>query len=297
MSDGAIYPALLEENSPQVIPELEFDELGFSRSIIKDGEAALEGNDLLITFKVDNGSAEYGKIRFVDHFAQTGEESRLEYVHFEKGAYFHGYNLGEADQDEALVDEDGKRFYIADIPNDTTPFPEDGVYEVSRSLVGTECKDLIASSGIGGSELMGHGGNDLLFANGKHDTVGGGAGDDLIVLDSECETQTVSFSAAELGVDWVVNFGKEDVMDFGLGKSFEGDFSKVISDIDSYSLSLSDGNESLTFLFVQEGENTLLYNAVNGDVNNDAELVLMAHFSDLQASSLCSDNFAASFIA
>ena len=186
---------------------------------LKEFSAYREGNELHIELEhcaqIEGGDARYGyEVHVEGQFADAGQG--VEFIHFEKGTTFAGYDLGQS-----LLDDD--TYVPCDAAPDAGPsfFQEHGVYRVSSAaatangdaLNGTNCKDLIVGSAKFAEQINGGAGNDLLFAKSDDDcppaggdTVRGGSGDDLIVLQGEGHTVVLETTAAGNGVDTVVGF-------------------------------------------------------------------------------------------
>lgn len=156
-----------------------------------------------------------------DQFATPPEgepSAAVEFVHFAQGTTYARYDLGGSQIEDDTWSCEGEYPY----------FQDHGVYLVSTekasadgdSVNGTACNDVVVGSSEFKEIISGGAGNDLLFSQGTGDTLVGGAGDDLIVLDEEdhehdhkrdhCEQTTVQFEAAATnGLDTVVGFDEE----------------------------------------------------------------------------------------
>jgi len=178
----------------------------------------------------------------------------VEYIHFQQGTTYGRYDLGGVD--EVDVTSDCPELY---------PYPyfqDHGVYLLSTDvatadyevLEGTVCNDVIVGSGKYAELLDGGNGKDLLFAQ-AGDTVSGGAGNDLIVIDDsdhhhehddECEVEgiTIQFSsAATNGTDTVVGADEHTVIE--LQSSVNSFADEVL---------LSEGSENVLVLQVEKKE-------------------------------------------
>ena len=248
---------------------------------LKEFSAYREGNELHIELEhcaqIEGGDANrYGyQVHVAGQFADAGQG--VEFIHFEKGTTFAGYDLGQS-----LLDDD--TYVPCDAAPDAGPsfFQEHGVYRVSSAaatangdaLNGTNCKDLIVGSKLFSEEINGGGGNDLLFAKSytqrvlldhhddrcdeegdvdshyQHvlvgaDTVRGGAGDDLIVLQGKGHTVVLEADLSTNGVDTIVGFDEDSVLMVGENL-----------------LSLDSLSEGFVLQSVEDGLSNLLYNDV-----------------------------------
>jgi len=280
----------------------EFDDWQVEPTELKDLEAYREGGKLEIEFEyclpVEGGEPDhFGYQIYVDgQFDGSGQG--VEFIHFEKGTTFAGYDLGES-----IVADD--TYVPCDANPDAGPsfFQEHGVYRVISAaatadgvaLNGTNCKDLIVGSSQFAEQINGGGGNDLLFAKSETqrvqldhhdercdeegddshyqhvligaDTVRGGAGDDLIVLQGKGHTVALESTAADNGIDTIVGFSDEAQLTIG-GEVVTIDWS--VFDPTS-SLSLGDKTYSWE---VDGADLNLFYGAGEGKM-------LMAHFVEL----------------
>ena len=142
----------------------------------------------------------------------------VEFVHFEQGTTYARYDLGGSQMQDDTWSCEGDYPY----------FQDHGVYLLSTekasadggTVNGTACNDVVVGSSEFKEIISGGAGKDLLFSQGTGDTLVGGAGDDLIVLDEEdhehdhkrdhCEQTTVQIeTAATNGLDTVVGFDEE----------------------------------------------------------------------------------------
>lgn len=142
----------------------------------------------------------------------------VEFVHFEQGTTYARYDLGGSEMEDDTWSCEGESPY----------FQDHGVYLLSTerasadgdTVNGTSCNDVVVGSSEFKEVISGGAGNDLLFSQGTGDTLVGGTGDDLIVLDEEdhehdhkrdhCEQTTVQFeTAATNGLDTIVGFDEE----------------------------------------------------------------------------------------
>lgn len=142
----------------------------------------------------------------------------VEFVHFEQGTTYARYDLGGSQMQDDTWSCEGDYPY----------FQDHGVYLLSTekasadggTVNGTACNDVVVGSSEFKEIISGGAGKDLLFSQGTGDTLVGGSGDDLIVLDEEdhehdhkrdhCEQTTVQFeTAATNGLDTVVGFDEE----------------------------------------------------------------------------------------
>jgi len=217
------------------------------------------------------GANHYGyQVHVEGQFADAGQG--VEFIHFEKGTTFAGYDLGQS-----LLDDD--TYVPCDAAPDAGPsfFQEHGVYRVSSAaatangdaLNGTNCKDLIVGSEEFEEQINGGAGNDLLFAKSEDhcpptggDTVRGGSGDDLIVLQGEGHTVVLETTAAGNGVDTVVGFDYHSALKIGDApvdidwKSLESGSATPLSLFDgAYSLEVNGADLEL---FAGFGESKLL---------------------------------------
>jgi hypothetical protein len=187
--------------------------LDFSRSVVPGVEDVPDtpdtpdtlGNDLNaeIYFYNANPTLE-AEITIVDQFA--GVDTKVEYVEFAEGMTYKGYELHVANElaTPGAPDEDG-------VYHLTTAVDVDG------NLVATHCNDLLADStlkGQAGEVLAGLDGNDLIFSHGYGDTLIGGAGNDLLVIDGDATI--VLTASADNGTDTIVGFGEDSVIDLGM---------------------------------------------------------------------------------
>ena len=237
----------------------EFDDWLVEPTELKHLEAYREGGKLEIEFEyclpVEGGEPDhFGYQIYVDgQFDGSGQG--VEFIHFEKGTTYAGYDLGES-----LVADDA--YVPCDVDPNAGPsfFQEHGVYRVSNAaatadgdaLNGTNCKDLIVGSELFAELINGGAGNDLLFAKsddsclkGGRDTVVGGAGDDLIILQGSGHTVVLEADLSTNGVDTIVGFDEDSVLMVGENL-----------------LSLDSLSEGFVLQSVEDGLSNLLYNDV-----------------------------------
>jgi len=237
----------------------EFDDWLVEPTELKHLEAYREGGKLEIEFEyclpVEGGEPDhFGYQIYVDgQFDGSGQG--VEFIHFEKGTTYAGYDLGES-----LVADDA--YVPCDVDPNAGPsfFQEHGVYRVSNAaatadgdaLNGTNCKDLIVGSELFAELINGGAGNDLLFAKsddsclkGGGDTVVGGAGDDLIILQGSGHTVVLEADLSTNGVDTIVGFDEDSVLMVGENL-----------------LSLDSLSEGFVLQSVEDGLSNLLYNDV-----------------------------------
>ena len=177
-------------------------------------------------------------------------DGTVEYVKFSEQATFKGYILN-ADDFTGLGES------------------EAGVYNLLTGTDGTHCQDVLVSSTDSKDSLTGHEGKDLLFAYGNDDTLNGGTGNDLIVLDAEsCRTAVVLTESGADNFDTVVNFNESSTVHLnGFVISFDDEHhdDNVIANIDESELSEFLKNADLPSSF---------YLITNDDV--DAEGTILA---------------------
>ncbi|WP_283805466.1 tandem-95 repeat protein [Tardiphaga sp. OK246] len=127
------------------------------------------GNNLTITFDDANNSS--STFNVANHF----NNRPVEYLNFDGGATYDGYDLGN------------------------------GTYNISTGLTGGTGNDIIA--GTSSSEtLTGGAGNDLLFGSGNSDVLIGGTGRDLLVGGSDSDTFRWLSGDADGSLDVIADF-------------------------------------------------------------------------------------------
>jgi len=198
------------------------------RGALHSLEMARHGDSLKIEIEGE-GDAEYNVTVYGQYQPDSDPDVSVEYIHFQKegeGTTYGRYDLGGVDESDVT----------SDCPElDPYPYFQDhGVYLLStaaatddgQTLQGTVCNDVIVGSGKYAELLDGGKGKDLLFAQ-VGDTVSGGAGNDLIVIDDndhdhdhdhddDCDVEgvTIQFgSAATNGVDTVVGADEHTFID------------------------------------------------------------------------------------
>lgn len=222
-------------------------------------QTSKDGDHLVLDIEVPSGQeghhseVEY-QITVNNHFVASKEgelETSMEFVHFQQGTTYAGYDLGGKDQanDTSTCET-----------QDPYPFFQDhGVYLLSNAaatadgetLEGTVCNDVLVGSNEFGEMLSAGKGNDLLFAQSQHDTVSGGEGDDLIVLSQESgehrhdehgsrDGSLIQFLDADInGLDTIVGFEKNTRIELqSEDTSFTDEANLVIDENDATTLNL-----------------------------------------------------------
>ena len=183
---------------------IDFDRIQFSgklKTLEMFRKNDVENENDALYMKVKGAANDKVHISVDNHF----DGDAMEFVHFQKETSLARYDLGGSNAaDETWASEEATYPY----------FQDHGVYLIStekaaadgETVSGTVCNDVVVGS-YGFKELLyGDQGNDLLFSKGDGDTVRGGAGDDLIVLDDEDDTLVMFETASTNGFDTIVGF-------------------------------------------------------------------------------------------
>lgn len=194
---------------------IDFDGLDQTGVALHDLEMSRHGDQLHIEIEGADGLEMHLSVENQFVTPVEGEPGQVvEFVHFEQGTTYARYDLGGSEMVDDTWSCEGEYPY----------FQDHGVYLLSTerasadgdTVNGTVCNDVVVGSSEFKEVISGGAGNDLLFSQGNGDTVVGGTGDDLIVLDSEdhdhdhCEQTTVEFeTAATNGLDTIVGFDEE----------------------------------------------------------------------------------------
>ena len=237
---GGEYIEVNDEGGGLDLLDVDAQEL---RGALHSLEMAHHKDSLEIEIEGD-GDTEYNVTIGGQYQQASDPDLSVEYIHFQQGTTYGRYDLGGV----------GEPDVTSDCPElDPYPYFQDhGVYLLStvtatadgQTLEGTVCNDVIVGSGKYAELLDGGNGKDLLFAQ-TGDTVSGGAGNDLIVIDDsehdhdhddDCDVEgvTIQFgSAATNGVDTVVGADEHTVIELQSSVNNFADQVLLASDEDS----------------------------------------------------------------
>lgn len=285
------------EDSPIVrqIDKLNFDiasptitELNFYRQVVTQEQADACSDEVLhvgnnleaeVTFSELAGDPAVDMyVTVVDQFGQ--DATKVEYIQFAEDAVFGSYLLNDGQNSES-------GYYHLTTNRDAE----------SGNLIASECRDLLASDDGIGETLNGLGGNDLIFSHGNHDTLIGGAGNDLIVFDKEGNCSVVALGLAAdaekafADYDTIANFfeGEHNQVQLELsGTNWAGDFATEEFLVDAQFVSNNlDNPDDFTegFVLTAEGTGAVLQINWNNAIDFSEFSSMAVNFGDNAASS------------